>query len=65
MTERKTQTVLKLKQAVPYDIQAVEFLFFRLYTTKPMNAHSLGHLRNEQAVVTSADLAKREIIHSL
>lgn len=47
---------------MPYDIQAVlESLFFRSYTTKPMNAHSLKHLRNEQVVVTSTDLAKKAL----
>jgi len=59
----KTQTVLKLKQAVPYDIQTVlESLFFRSYTTDPMSeTHPLKHLRNEQIVVTSVDLAKKAL----
>ena len=63
MTQRKTQTILKLKQSVPYDIQAVlESLFFRSYTTDPMSEnHRLKHLRNEQIVVTSVDLAKKAL----
>jgi hypothetical protein len=63
MTELKTQTVLKLKQTVPYDMQAVlESIFFRSYSTKPMpTTHKLKHLRNEQVVVTSVDLAKKAL----
>ena len=54
---------MKLKQAVPYDIQAVlESLFFRSYTTDPIpETHRLKHLRNEQVVVTSVDLAKKAL----
>ena len=59
---KKTQTVLKLKQSVPFDIQAVlECLFFRSYSTRPMENHSLPHLRNEQIIVTSVDLAKKAL----
>jgi len=63
MTERKTQTILKLKQTVPYDIQAVlESIFFRSYSTKPMpDAHRLKHLRRERIVVTSVDMAKKAL----
>jgi len=63
MTVKKTQTVLKLKQAVPYDIQAVlESLFFRSYSTKPLPAtHKLKHLRKEEIVVTSIDMAKKAL----
>jgi len=62
MTEKKTQTVLKLKQSVPYDIQAVlESLFFRSYSTRTMENHSLPHLRDEQIIVTSVDLAKKAL----
>jgi len=62
MVEKKTQTVLKLKQSVPFDIQAVlESLFFRSYSTGPMENHSLKHLRNEKIVVTSVDLAKKAL----
>ena len=61
MTEKRTQTVLKLKQAVPYDMQAVlESIFFRSYSTRPMpDAHRLKHLRKERIVVTSVDMAKK------
>jgi len=60
---KKTQTILKLKQAVPYDIQALlESIFFRSYSTKPMpNAHRLKHLRKERIVVTSVDMAKKAL----
>jgi len=63
MAERKTQTILKLKQALPYDIQAVlESIFFRSYSTKPMpEAHRLKHLRKERIVVTSVDMAKKAL----
>ena len=63
MTEKKTQTVLKLKQAVPYDMQAVlESIFYRSYSTNPMpNTHGLKHLRNEKIVVTSVDMAKKAL----
>jgi len=63
MAERKTQTILKLKQAVPYDMQAVlESIFFRSYSTKPMpDAHRLKHLRKERIVVTSVDMAKKAL----
>ncbi len=63
MPERKTQTILKLKQAVPYDMQAIlESLFFRSYSTKPMSdAHRLKHLRKERIVVTSVDMAKKAL----
>jgi len=63
MTEMKTQTVLKLKQAVPYDMQAVlESLFFRSYSTEPMpDTHKLKHLRRERIVVTSVDMAKKAL----
>jgi len=63
MAERKTQTILKLKQAVPYDMQAVlESIFFRSYSTKPMpDAHRLKHLRRERIVVTSVDMAKKAL----
>jgi len=63
MAERKTQTVLKLKQALPYDMQAVlESIFFRSYSTKPMSeAHRLKHLRKERIVVTSVDMAKKAL----
>jgi len=61
MTEKKTQTVLKLKQAIPYDMLAVlESLFFRSYTTDPIpETHRLKHLRKERIVVTSVDMAKK------
>jgi len=63
MAEKKTQTILKLKQAVPYDIQAVlESIFFRSYSTKPMpDAHGLKHLRKERIVVTSIDMSKKAL----
>ena len=63
MAERKTQTILKLKQAVPYDMQAVlETIFFRSYSTRPMpDAHRLKHLRKERIVVTSVDMAKKAL----
>ena len=63
MTEKKTQTILKLKQAVPYDMQAVlESIFYRSYTSEPMpETHPLKHLRNEQIIVTSVDLAKKAL----
>jgi len=63
MTGKKTQTILKLKQAVPYDIQAVlESIFFRSYSTRPMpDAHRLKHLRKERIVVTSVDMAKKAL----
>jgi len=63
MAERKTQTILKLKQALPYDMQAVlESIFFRSYSTKPMpDAHRLKHLRKERIVVTSVDMAKKAL----
>jgi len=63
MAERKTQTILKLKQTLPYDIQAVlESIFFRSYSTRPMpEAHRLKHLRKERIVVTSVDMAKKAL----
>lgn len=63
MSEKKTQTILKLKQAIPYDVQAVlESIFFRSYSTKPMtDAHKLKHLRKERIVVTSVDMAKKAL----
>mgnify|MGYP001153401332 CR=1 FL=1 len=63
MAERKTQTILKLKQAIPYDVLAVlESLFFRSYSTRPMpDAHRLKHLRKERIVVTSVDMAKKAL----
>jgi len=63
MAEKRTQTILKLKQAVPYDMQAVlESIFFRSYSTKPMpNGHRLKHLRREKIVVTSVDMAKKAL----
>jgi len=63
MPEKRTQTVLKLKQAVPYDMQAVlESIFFRSYSTRPMpDAHRLKHLRKERIVVTSVDMAKKAL----
>jgi len=63
MTEKKTQTILKLKQAVPYDMLAIlESVFFRSYTTRPMpDAHRLKHLRKERIVVTSVDMAKKAL----
>jgi len=61
MTEKKTQTILKLKQAMPYDIQAVlESISFRSYSTRPMSdAHRLKHLRKERIIVASVDMAKK------
>jgi len=61
VTEKKTQTILKLKQAVPYDMQAVlESIFFRSYSTKPMpEGHRLKHLRKDRIVVTSVDMANK------
>ena len=63
MAESKTQTILKLKQAVPYDMQAVlQSIFFRSYSTEPMpDAHRLKHLRKERIVVTSVDMAKKAL----
>ena len=63
MAEKKTQTILKLKQTVPYDMQTVlESIFFRSYSTKPMpDAHKLKHLRKERIVVTSVDMAKKAL----
>jgi len=63
MAERKTKTVLKLRQAVPYYIQAVlESIFFRSYPTKPMpEGRRLKHLRKERIVVTSVDMAKKAL----
>jgi len=63
MTERKTQTILKLKQTVPYDIRMVlESIFFRSYSTRPMpDAHRLKHLRKERIVVASVDMAKKAL----
>jgi len=63
MTEKRTQTVLKLKQTLPYDIQAVlESIFFRSYSTRPMpESHRLKHLRKERIVVTSVDMAKKAL----
>ena len=62
MIDLKTQTLFKLKQAVPYDMQAVlESLFFQSFTTKPMTTHSLRHLRDKQIVVASVDLATKAL----
>jgi len=63
MTEKKTQTILKLKQSVPYDIRMVlESIFFRSYSTRPMpDAHRLKHLRKERIVVASVDMAKKAL----
>jgi len=63
MTEKKTQTVLKLKQAVPYDMLAIlESIFFRSYTTRPMpETHRLKHLRKEEIIVASIDMAKKAL----
>jgi hypothetical protein len=63
MTEKKTQTILKLKQAIPYDMLAVlESIFFRSYSTDPMpDTHKLKHLRKEKIVVTSVDMAKKAL----
>jgi hypothetical protein len=63
MTERKTQTILKLRQAIPYDMEAVlESIFFRSYSTRPMpEGHRLKHLRKERIVVTSVDMAKKAL----
>jgi len=63
MTGKKTQTILKLKQAVPYDMLAVlESIFFRSYTTRPMpETHRLKHLRKEEIIVASIDMAKKAL----
>jgi len=63
VTWKKTQTVLKLKQSVPYDMLAVlESIFFRSYSTKPLpETHKLKHLRKEEIIVTSVDLAKKAL----
>lgn len=63
MTEKKTQTILKLKQSMPYDFLAVlESIFFRSYSTKPMpDGHRLKHLRKERIVVASVDMAKKAL----
>jgi len=63
MVGKKTQTILKLRQAIAYDMQAVlESIFFRSYSTKPMpDAHKLKHLRKERIVVTSVDMAKKAL----
>ena len=63
MTEKRTQTVLKLKQSIPYDMLAVlESIFFRSYTSEPMpETHPLKHLRNQEIVVTSIDMAKKAL----
>jgi len=63
MTGKKTQTVLKLKQSIPYDVLAVlESIFYRSYSTDPMpSTHGLRHLRNEKIFVTSIDMAKKAL----
>jgi len=46
MVEKKTQSVLKVKESVPCDIQAVlESLFFRSYSTGPVKSHSLSQVK--------------------
>jgi len=63
VTEKKTQTVLKLKQSIPYDMLAVlESIFYRSYSTDPMPyTHKLKHLRNQKIVVTSIDMANKAL----